>query len=96
MEFQVEPVDHVKELRCREYPDQEFVRFGLVRRWPETSHRELDIVLPWLALVRFIYRAWFSCHDDDPRRFRAEWTIFGESKLAPEHPFQRSETLRHS
>lgn len=94
-EFQVEPCDHLKELGCLEYPDQEFVRFAVVRRWPDASHRELDVVLPRLALVRSIYRAWLSCHDDDPRRFREEWTIFGESKLTPEHPFQRSEMLRH-
>lgn len=92
-ELQVEPCDHLKELGCLEYPDQEFVRFGVVRRWPDASHRELDVVLPRLALVRSIYRAWLSCHDDDPRRFREEWTIFGESDLVPEHPFRRSEFL---
>ncbi|MFG1319232.1 hypothetical protein [Xanthobacter autotrophicus] len=92
-EFLVLPGDHLKELGCLEYPEPEFVRFCVVRRWPDASHRELDVVLPRLALVRSIYRAWLSCHDDDPRRFREEWTIFAESELTPEHPFQRSEML---
>lgn len=92
-EFQVEPCDQLKELGCLEYPDQEFVRFCVVRRWPNASHRELDVALPRLALVRSIYRAWVSCHDDNPRRFREEWTIFGEGDGVPEHPFRRSEFL---
>lgn len=91
--FRCSPDDQLKELGYLEYPDQEFVRFCVVRRWPDASHRELDVVLPRLALVRSIYRAWLSCHDDDPRRFREEWTIFGESDLVPEHPFRRSEFL---
>lgn len=89
-ELQVQPGDHLKELGCLEYLEQEFVRFCVVRRWSDASHRELDVVLPRLALVRSIYRAWLSCHDEDPRRFRKEWTTFAESASTPEYPFRRS------
>lgn len=92
-EFLVLPGDHLKEHEHLEYSEPEFVRFCIVRRWPRASTRELDVLLPRLTLVRSIYRAWLSCHDDDPQRFREEWTIFGESELAPEHPFQRSDFL---
>ena len=74
-------------------PPAGYVRLCLIRIGEIVPRVLLDTVIARRVLVRSIYDAWRTIHDDDPARFRSEWRHFGRDDDDPERPFQRSTAI---